>query len=299
VPGKRAAGLGEKAVRLSTYAEGSREETPWPHVLAGLLESPKAGEVAALVVGQWWTGGEYTEASEVVEALVAARDRLPNLRAVFLGDITMEECEISWIRQTDVSPLLGAFPELEELTIRGGEGLSLGRPRHAKLKNLTIQSGGIPRSVVRELARADLPALQHLELWLGASGYGGDATIDDVEPLLSGKLFPKLRYLGLKNSELSDAIATLAAKSPLVKRVEVLDFSMGTLGDKGAAALMSGTALAGLKKLELRHHYCSEETVERLGAWAKKNGVKLDADRGDAEELDEDDDDFRYVEVGE
>src|SRR5215216_3295272 len=101
VPGKRIQGLGEKAVRLSTYAEGSGDETPWPQVLAGLLESPRAGDVTALVVGQWWTGGDFTEATEVVEALVAARDRLPELRAVFLGDITMEECEISWIRQTD------------------------------------------------------------------------------------------------------------------------------------------------------------------------------------------------------
>ena len=299
-PGKLPRGLAEKAHRLSTYAEGSGEETPWPQVLAGLLESPKSSDVEAIVVGQWWTGGDYTEATEVVEALVAARDRLPNLRALFLGDVTMEECEISWIRQTDVSPFLGAFAHLEELTTRGGEGLSLGRPRHAKLKSLTLQSGGLPRAVVRELTEADLPLLQHLELWLGAQDYGGDSTIEDVAPLLSGKLFPKLKYLGLKNSELSDAIAAIAATSPLVKRVEVLDLSMGTLGNQGAAALMSGPATAGLKELHVRHHYCSEETVEKLRAWAKGHGVKLDADRGDAEELDEgDEDEFRYVEVGE
>ena len=44
-----------------------------------------------------------------MEALVSARDKLPNARAIFLGDITMEG-EISWIEQTDVSPVLGNAP---------------------------------------------------------------------------------------------------------------------------------------------------------------------------------------------
>ncbi len=41
---------------------------------------------------------------------------------------------------------------------------------------LTIESGGLPAAVVREVASAHLPALEHLELWLGEENYGGDAT---------------------------------------------------------------------------------------------------------------------------
>ena len=38
-------------------------------------------------------------AERIVAALVAARDRLPALRALFLGDVTRDQCEVSWLNQ--------------------------------------------------------------------------------------------------------------------------------------------------------------------------------------------------------
>jgi hypothetical protein len=109
---------------------------------------------------------------------VAARDHLPNLTAIFLGDIIIEENEISWINQSDVSPLFTAYPALEHFRVRGGNGLIVGSIRHERLKSLIIESGGLPAQVVRDVAAATLPALEHLELWLGTEEYGGDAPID-------------------------------------------------------------------------------------------------------------------------
>ena len=94
--------------------------------------------------------------------------------------MTYEESEISWITQTDVGPLFAAFPQMTELWIRGGGGLSLGRPRHERLEKLVVQTGGLPGSVVREVGAAHLPKLEHLELWLGDPGYGRDLTADRI-----------------------------------------------------------------------------------------------------------------------
>ena len=46
---------------------------------------------------------------------MALADRLPALEALFLGDITFEQQEISWIQQSDISPLFLAFPRLRVL----------------------------------------------------------------------------------------------------------------------------------------------------------------------------------------
>jgi len=230
----------------------------------------------------------------VVEALVAARDRLPNLRAIFLGDVISEECEISWIRQSDVSPLFAAYPQLEHFCVRGAEGLSLGSLKHDRLKSLTIQSGGLGANVVREVAAAELPELEHLELWLGEDNYGGNATVADLAPILDGALFPKLNYLGLCDSEFADEIARAVAAAPVVERIRVLDLSMGTMGDEGASALLASPAILRLEKLDVHHHFCSE------GMTAKLQSLGIEVDASERQEPEKDGDEvWRYVAVSE
>lgn len=204
----------------------------------------------------------------VVEGVVAIAPRLPSLTGLFIGDIIAEESEISWIQQSDVSPIWQAFPRLRTLQLRGGAGLSLGEVAHDQLKTLIIQAGGLPREVVREVAAARLPELEHLELYLGEPNYGGDSSIEDLQPLLSGDLFPKLKYLGLKNSEFQDGIAKASAQAPIVERLEVLDLSLGNMTDEGANALLAGTDHLGkLKKLNLEHHFVTSEVAAQFSSW--------------------------------
>ena len=95
----------------------------------------------------------------IVEALVAARETLPSLRALFLGDITSEENEISWIKQSDVTPLLDAYPAPGALPGPGrGRAWSFGSLRHEHLRSLVVESGGLAGEVVRAVAASDLPA---------------------------------------------------------------------------------------------------------------------------------------------
>ena len=139
--------------------------------------------------------------------------------------VVVEESEISWIGQTDVSPLFEAYPQLLHMTIRGGDGLSLGQVRHERLRELVIQTGGLPPRVVHEIAGSHFPSLELLELWLGEPNYGGDVTGEDLAPLLRGDLFPKLKRLGIKDSVIADELAGILVNSPILKRLEVLDLS--------------------------------------------------------------------------
>jgi hypothetical protein len=284
---------GGVAHRLSVgYDEADAGETIGG-LLSSFLDDPDSIRATALVIGEWESiadGG--SDSSSIIEAVAAASPRLPALKAVFIGDVTYEECEISWINQTDVGPLLAAYPGLEHLRVRGGMGLEFGCERHEGLRSLIIESGGLPGEVVRQVAAADLPDLEHLELWLGTENYGGDATVADLAPILEGKRLPRLKYLGLRDCESADLVAAALAGAPILSRLETLDLSLGNLGDEGAVALLEGGKLPGLKRLDIHHHYVSDEVLDGL----KALGIGLDD--GDGKGGDEDEDD-RYIAVSE
>lgn len=251
--------------RISISYEEGEEGQVWTDKFAAFLDDPDSAKITGFVVGMWQDAYE-NNSSPIVEALVAARNRLPNLKALFIGDIEPDECEISWIIQSDLTPLFEAFPKLEYFGSRGGEGLRVGPINHQNLKWLALEAGGLPVEVVREVQASDLPNLEHLELWLGTPSYGGNTSVEDLEPLLSGRIFPNLKYLGLRDSEIADDIAEALATSSVVEHIEVLDLSLGTLTDKGVKTLLTNPAILQLQKLDLHHHFCSDELIEQLKA---------------------------------
>ncbi|MCX2180302.1 STM4015 family protein [Streptomyces sp. SKN60] len=285
------------AWRLSapTYAEPEDEE--WEQLFPRFLDTVDTAKVRAVVVGGWDEAYENSSAA-IVEALVAAKDRLPALEAVFLGDMLSEDCEISWIVQSDVTPLLAAYPGLVTLAVRGASELAFPPLRHEGLRRLVVQTGGLPAAVVRDIGACDFPALEHLELWLGRDDYGNDTTPADLEPILSGTRLPALRYLGLRNSDTQDEVVAAVASAPVVARLEELDLSMGELTDQGAEALLAGQPLTHLKRLDLSHHFLSEETAERVTAALAPHGVAVDvSDRQVPDEYNGEI--YRYTAVGE
>ncbi len=259
-------------------------------LLQRLLADPAAEQLTGLVIGAW--DGEMMEngPAELLEMLCESSEQLPELRALFIGDIVYEECEVSWLNLTDLSPLWEAFPKLEILKIRGSQELSLGKIRHRHLKELYLESGGLGVDVLRQVIAADLPQLEVLSIYLGSSGYGWDGTLEDIKPLIDGQLFPKLKHLGLCDSEIADEIAQAVAQAPILDRIEVLDLSMGTLGDFGAEALLASPKVKQLKKLDLTHHYISDANQARLSQ------LPLEVVLDDAQDGDPDE---RYVAVGE
>lgn len=176
------------AWRVSVDPFGDDDEVTWEEEFGAFLDAVDPSGVEALIIGQW--GESYEENSTYPIGLVtAAADRLTSLKAVFVGDLTAEEAEISWIEQSDVTVLLTAFPALTHLGVRGGTDLVFPPVKHGALRELTFESGGLPAQALRGVLDSELPALEHLELWLGVSAYGGDATVPDLAPLLAGGRF--------------------------------------------------------------------------------------------------------------
>ncbi|MEV4258054.1 STM4015 family protein, partial [Spirillospora sp. NPDC049652] len=206
----------------SSYAWAVRtsyDEGDFADVLAKFREEVDTSAVTALVIGYW--GASYDSGSVDVGALlVEAAPAFPALRSLFIGDIVMEEAEVSWIEQGDITPVLKAYPDLERLEVRGSQGLVLEPVEHAALRTLRFESGGLPAPVVRAVGASDLPNLTRLDLWLGTQNYGGDATVADLAPLLSGERLPALRRLGLMNSEIQDEIAVAVAGAAVVAQLE-------------------------------------------------------------------------------
>jgi hypothetical protein len=247
--------------RLTISYEAAESGVTFPALLHQFLSEPGAAEAPGLVIGAW--GGDAMNdpqgAVEVVQALVTARDRLPSLRALFVGDIVVEECEISWINQTDMGPLLRAYRSLEHFRVRGGTGLHFSALRHDELKSLVVETGGLGADTIAEVVAAELPRLEHLELWLGSTNYGG---IDDV--------------------------------SPLLQRLRVLDLSLGNLSNAGANALIASPAVRALEKLDIHYHYVSPAVVAQL----ERLGIEIDASEARETDEDQDGDD-RYIAVSE
>ncbi|MGF7121729.1 STM4015 family protein [Rhodococcus sp. TAF43] len=273
-------------------------EIEWQEAFEKFRAAVDPSTVQAIVVGSWADPYDVSSA-DVVAALVAAADELPALRSLFLGDMTGEDCEISWIVQSDVTALLTAFPRLEHLGVRGGTQLELTPVRHENLRSLVIETGGLPADVVRAVAASDLPALTDLELWLGTEEYGADSTVEDLAPILTGEKLPRLTRLALSNSEYQNDIAAAVATAPIVPQLGALDLSKGILQDTGAEALVAGQSLTHLESLDLHHNYLSAGMRERLRAALEPSGVQLNLDGEDAEEDEYDGTIYRSVAVSE
>jgi hypothetical protein len=260
-----------------------------PDMIGDFTKDVNAGQVEELIIGAFDFEGGNT--SEIAQALVDAAPKLPKLKSLFIGDITYEEYEISWINQCDLSAVLRAYPALEYFRVRGGNELSLGKSlQHTGLRHLIIETGGLPPSVITELASATLPNLEHLELWLGSEDYGFGSEVSDFDFVFQGSNFPKLRYLGLRDSVIADDLAKALSTAPIVNQLDVLDLSMGTLGDDGANALLQSSTIGKLKLLDLHYHFISEEVSRQL----QKLGIAVNLK--DRQEGDEGD---RYIQVAE
>ena len=251
----------------------------FPELVEKFLDKHGGPDLTVLVIGAWnYTAMCERGSSEVVQPLVKHRDRMPNLKHLFFGDIRRSECEISWITHGNISALLPAFPQLEEFRIRGTNGypetlrLSFGRLAHPSLKTFAIESGGLPETLLAEVWAADLPKLEFLELWLGSPNYGGIDDMAPLEPLLADRIFPHLKHLGLCNSEVADELARVVAAAPILSRLEELDLSLGNMSDDGARALLASPAIRTLSLLNLSHHFISKPVQAEL----KKLGVPVD-----------------------
>ncbi|MEZ6133785.1 MAG: STM4015 family protein [Pirellulaceae bacterium] len=275
------------------YSWDGEGESNFGEMLMQFLDSDAPLTARGFVIGSWSDDGPEP-ADPIVAKLVEYKHKFPELTALFFGDIEQEESEISWIEQCDMTPLLKSFPKLELLRVRGGTGLHFKGAKHDCLRALGVEAGGLPRDVVGEICKAKFPNLEYLELWLGTPDYGGDTQVNDLQPILKGKLFPKLKYLGLRNAEIANDIAGVIINSPIIKQLETLDLSLGTLTDEGAQALLKLPQDGKLKRLDVHHHFLSKPMMKQLKA------LPFTVNVADQQEPDDwGDGEMRFVAIGE
>jgi hypothetical protein len=223
--------------------------------LLDFLMTDNISSIEAIVFG-YGISGPDTNA-----LLIRECNSLSHLKAIFIGDIEDREQMISMIDQSDLGPVLNAYPNLEMLHIRGDskyrkictgkDGLRFSQVAHSKLTTLRIETGGLNRQAIRDLCKLSLPSLEYLELWMGREEYGGDSNVEDLMPIISGESFPNLKYLGLRNCEYTDDIAIALAQFPPRPKLIELDLSIGTLSSLGANALLNSEILNSLTTLNI------------------------------------------------
>lgn len=276
------------AVKLrKTY----NDKEPMTDLLDRLVQLPDADKIDTLVIGAW--GDAYDKTADfILEKLIEIKDKLKSVKHLFVGDMTYEESEISWIQQGNYTDFWKHFPGLESFGLRGGNQLTLGKIELPNLKHMVIETGGLPGQVIDDLNKSDLPNLEYLELWLGTDEYGSTVEVSQLKPILNCK-FPKLRYLGLKNYYLANDMAMALEDAPTLEGISVLDISMGTMTDVGAKELYENEALLGLKHINCRHHFISNEWMDKLAEKFAEQNINLED-----QELIEGED-YYYVEIGE
>ena len=274
---------GDVAWRLRIEADWGRNQgyyKDFKERFADFLEQVDVSRVRALIIGMTAYEDQF-DSETAVQLLAEHAAAFPKLRAIFIGDVVREDSDVAYIEHTDLMPVLESYPLLEGFHVRGsGYDLHGGRSaavrpfKHEALRVLVFESGGLSAEIIRAIGESEIPELEHLELYFGDENYGGGAGIEDIEWLLSGEKFPKLRHLGLCDAPNQDEIAAALAHAPIMARLDELDLSLGTLGDEGAAALLAGQPLTHLKSLDLYHHYLSDEMMQRLREALP--GVELD-----------------------
>lgn len=217
-----------------------------------LMQSSLASQITALV----WRMPPYdysqkSQCSYVVDALFDASEYFINLKALCIDN--------RGISLGDISALLKAYPHLELLQIDAAHNIDISPTCHYQLKTLII-----PTLSIAQVCHLELPALQYLDLRVEQESYNDNSDISLLAPILSGKVFPNLKHLGLRNTNYRDKIAYALVKSLIVHRLLSLDLSDGTLGDKGAEALINCWAINRLHTLNLSGNRISKDMVQRL-----------------------------------
>ncbi len=257
-----------------------------------------------LVIGCPVGESEFTFGNTIKE-LVKAMPSMPNLRRLVLGDFTYEDSELSWSHLGSLKDFWKVAGKLEYLKIHAGS-MDLGKIDAPELRELWIETGGFDKKNVEQIANANAPKLETLNLWFGQDNYGCDLQLKHYASLIEAlpKKFPKLKRLGLANCTYGNEVLELLAKSKIVKQVETLDVSKSHITTAGLQALGDNAkAFKHLGVLDLSECLLDAAGKKLAKPMAKK--VELDDQddpsdhQPDPDHPDEDDSWWRYSRVGE
>lgn len=267
--------LGDEGMIHTVAIYGLEEEGHVAKAARDLFSAPIGRFVRRLVIecanSDRYTGASGQPNADAVVAAIA-KTKPASLRSIAIGS---SGYQLSWTDSGRLGPLLKETPYLEDIDLDIGRtdlGKDLDLP---KLQKLRIETGGLDRKVLAAIGKAKWPSLTELTLFLGDPDYGGNAKRADVAAVIANPShFPKLKSLALCDSEIQGEVVRVVVTSPIVKQLERLDLSKGTLTDEDAALLVQNVAtLKKLKELDLSENYLSPAFEKSL---KKSFGKMLD-----------------------
>jgi hypothetical protein len=156
------------------------------------------------------------------------------------------------------------FPSLEKLTVHANE-FSLGVLDLPKLRELSIETCGLTKKHLASFLGGKWAKLEKLELWFGSEDYGAKCKVKDLGPILDGSAIPKVKHLGLMNAEITDDLCKALPVSKILKRLETLDLSLGTMSTVGVKAILeSRNAFSHLKSLNVNENFLKKKDLADL-----------------------------------
>lgn len=263
--------------------------------LQNLLQKPNLKKLVALVCEMTYDyddNNHHLGFHYCADALVNAYQQLPNLKALFIGDVEDSE---QWsggysdLYIGNISPIFKAFPQLELLHLcgcldkankplleeqqsqkqeilqirkRDGSTIAREKTKHAQLKTLIIEGSDLTDNHITQLCKLEYPSLEYLELWLGRKDT--PKIVESLSPIFSAQACPNLLYLGLIGSENTNAIAAAIAKSSIIKQLKVLALGSGNLSNAGVLALLDCPAVNNLHTLNVSENRLKPNMLDKL-----------------------------------
>ena len=245
-------------------------------VLAKLFAHPSARFLRELVIGCHRSGDQDNQ--RVAETLIYTSPTPPlrRLQLADFDDTNYDGIDISRAPLGDLEGLGEIYPDLEDVVLKGRGDVELGALRLPRARRFALRTSTMTQRTLAAILSAPWPALEELELWFGDPRRGYGAEIDEpssLAPVLAGTAFPALRVLRVMNAVFVDELTRLLPGSPLARRLEILDLSLGMLGDDGASVLAATRhAYPKLRALHVVESCISTPALERLVA----SGYELD-----------------------
>jgi uncharacterized protein (TIGR02996 family) len=254
-----------KAATVQTDFETEGPLSVGLEALETLLAHPAARFLQKLNVGLVSDDLDYIEAVEMLMRFGRRCSSPPALRDLYLGEFEYpEEAEISWVELGDLSPIWPCFSRLEQITLQGGSA-KLGSINLPAARSFELRTGGLSADNIRAICEARWPELESLDLWFGDEEYGAEGDLELIRPILEGERFPRLRHLGLKNAEFTDAICDEIPDAPILGQLTSLDLSLGTMTDAGVSRLVSRwSQLEHLEELNVLDNLISNHGLAEL-----------------------------------
>ncbi len=188
-------------------------------------------------------------------------------RKITFGDNTDQ---ISWHHTGNLKKLWKGVPQLQVLEVETG-GFDVGKMVAPALERAVFITGGLTSKCAKSIANAEMPCIQHLEIYYGDEEYGCDCSVKDVRPLLRRTDLEHLEHLGLKNAQFANEIAAALPGASVLKTLKTLDLSLGTMTDEGAQGLVAAKdSLKHLESLDLTSNFLTADGIKAVKGLCRK-----------------------------